>query len=57
MRDLVTRKTFLWRKQIDDILHKCFPKTWIPLHSSISFTTIGYKQCQLDNEWQDKVSI
>ncbi|XP_025420301.1 kynurenine 3-monooxygenase [Sipha flava] len=55
MRDLVTRKSFLWRKKIDKILYKWFPQKWIPLHSLVSFTTIGYKQCKLINQWQDQV--
>ncbi|VVC40858.1 Kynurenine 3-monooxygenase,FAD-binding domain,FAD/NAD(P)-binding domain [Cinara cedri] len=55
MRDLVARKSFLWRKKIDNILQKWFPQTWIPLHSSVSFTTIGYKQCQLNNQCQNKI--
>lgn len=57
MRDLVARKQFLWRKKIDNILHRLFPQTWIPLHSSVSFTLIPYSQCKLNNEWQNKVSI
>lgn len=56
MRDLVTRKSFLWRKKIDNILYRLFPQIWMPLHSSVSFTKIGYKQCQLNNQWQDRVS-
>lgn len=56
MRDLVARKRFLWRKKIDNILQKWFPQTWIPLHSAISFTTIGYEQCQLNNQWQNQVN-
>lgn len=57
MRDLVNRRSFLWRKKIDHILYKWFRHAWIPLHSSISFTTIGYKQCKLNNQWQDQVSL
>lgn len=57
MRDLVARKSFLWRKKIDNVLHKWFPQTWISLHSLVSFTTIGYKQCKLNSQWQDQVSI
>lgn len=57
MRDLVARKSFLWRKKIDNILYKWFPQTWMPLHSLISFTTIGYKQCKLNSQWQDQVSM
>ncbi|CAI6360244.1 unnamed protein product [Macrosiphum euphorbiae] len=55
MRDLVARKSFLWRKKLDNILSKWFPQTWIPLHSSVSFTSISYKQCKLDNQWQDQI--
>ncbi|XP_060833948.1 kynurenine 3-monooxygenase isoform X1 [Rhopalosiphum padi] len=55
MRDLVARKSFLWRKKLDNILNKWFPQTWISLHSAVSFTTISYKQCKLDNQWQDQI--
>lgn len=56
MRDLVARKSFLWRKKLDDLLYKLFPRIWMPLHSSVSFTTVGYKQCKLNNQWQDQVN-
>lgn len=56
MRDLVARKSFLWRKKIDNTLYKWFPQIWIPLHNAISFTTIGYKQCELNRQWQNQVS-
>lgn len=57
MRDLVARKSFLWRKKIDNMLQKLFPQTWLPLHSTVSFTNIGYRQCQLNNHRQNQVSL
>ncbi|XP_036146725.1 kynurenine 3-monooxygenase isoform X2 [Monomorium pharaonis] len=55
MRDLVTRKSFLLRKFIDNILFTLFPSSWIPLYFSVQFTRISYRECIMHKEWQDKI--
>ncbi|GFY66254.1 kynurenine 3-monooxygenase, partial [Trichonephila inaurata madagascariensis] len=35
MRHLVTSKTFLLRKKMDDLINKFFPKAWIPLYTMV----------------------
>ncbi|GFR12009.1 kynurenine 3-monooxygenase [Trichonephila clavata] len=35
MRHLVTSKTFLLRKKMDDVINKFFPKAWIPLYTMV----------------------
>lgn len=57
MRDLVTRKSYILRKTLDDCLYRLFPNFWIPLYNSISFSHIPYRQCMENRKWQDKVMI
>lgn len=57
MRDLVRSKTYRLRKALDDFLFKMFPKTWIPLYNSVSFTHMPYSECVKNREWQNKVSF
>lgn len=56
MRDLVNRKSFLVRKQLDTFLHKAMPDYWIPLYTSVTFSHMPYSQCIKNKEWQDNVS-
>lgn len=55
MRHLVNTKAFIIRKRIDQILYWCFPKTWIPLYTTVTFTRTPYKKCIENKEWQDKI--
>ncbi|XP_011137170.1 kynurenine 3-monooxygenase isoform X2 [Harpegnathos saltator] len=55
MRDLLTTKSYLFRKFIDRILYTFFPKFWIPLYISVQFTRMGFRDCMINKEWQDKV--
>ena len=56
MRDLVNRKSFLVRKQLDNLLYKAMPNYWIPLYTSVTFSHMPYSQCINNKEWQDNVS-
>lgn len=31
------------------------PKFWIPLYTSVHFTRMGFRDCMINKEWQDKV--
>lgn len=55
MRHLVNKKSYRWRKFIDDFLVSVFPKSWIPLYNSVSFTLMPYTQCVQNRTWQDNV--
>lgn len=57
MRHLVNKRSYRFRKFIDDFLVSIFPKKWIPLYNSVSFTNMPYKQCIQNRKWQDKVKI
>lgn len=57
MRDLVNRRSFLLRKKVDNLLFRLLPKIWIPLYTSVAFTTVGYRQCMDNKCWQDKVRL
>jgi len=45
MRDLVNKKSFLLRKKLDNLLHWLFPKWWVPLYTSVTFSSMRYHQC------------
>ncbi|XP_077269446.1 kynurenine 3-monooxygenase cn isoform X3 [Temnothorax americanus] len=55
MRDLVTRKSFLFRKFLDKILYTLIPNSWIPLYFAVQFTRLSFRECIAHKEWQDKV--
>eukprot|EP00050_Salpingoeca_kvevrii_P007151 m.294150 g.294150 ORF g.294150 m.294150 type:complete len:459 (+) comp12935_c0_seq1:2078-3454(+) len=42
MRDSVNSKWFIFRKKIDNLLHKLFPKSFIPLYTMVTFSQIPY---------------
>ncbi|KAL5008834.1 hypothetical protein ScPMuIL_014415 [Solemya velum] len=55
MRASVNSKLFLLRKKFDNLLYWLFPKTWIPLYTTVSFTRTRYHQCIRNRKWQDMV--
>jgi len=54
MRDLVNKKSFLIRKKFDNLLHWMFPNWWVPLYTSVTFTTMRYHHCVSNRAWQDE---
>ncbi len=42
MRDKVGSKGFLLKKKIEQILHRLFPNTFVPLYNLISFSNVPY---------------
>lgn len=55
MRDLVTRKSFLFRKFLDEILYTLLPNSWIPLYFAVQFTRMSFRECIAQKEWQNEV--
>jgi hypothetical protein len=55
MRDLVTKRSYRFRKMLDDFLFKLMPNTWVPLYNSVSFSHMPYKKCIENRAWQDRV--
>ncbi|XP_058067187.1 kynurenine 3-monooxygenase [Anopheles bellator] len=55
MRDLVTKRSYLLRKKLDEILFWLLPNTWVPLYNSVSFSHMPYSQCIANRAWQDKI--
>ncbi|XP_045467971.1 kynurenine 3-monooxygenase [Harmonia axyridis] len=53
MRDLVTKPSFRLRKALDNVLYSLFPKYWIPLYNSVSFSEIRYTECLKNREMQN----
>ncbi|RZC37274.1 kynurenine 3-monooxygenase, partial [Asbolus verrucosus] len=54
MRDLITRRPYYIRKFVDELLFGIFPRGWIPLYNSVTFTDIPYEKCTENRKWQDK---
>ena len=44
MRDLVNKKSFLVRKQLDNLLYWLFPSRWVPLYTSVTFSRMRYSK-------------
>ncbi|KAH0944657.1 hypothetical protein HN011_000586 [Eciton burchellii] len=55
MKCLVTKRSFLFRKFLDNTLHRFMPNSWIPLYYSVQFTRMRFRDCLINKEWQDKV--
>ncbi|XP_025602652.2 kynurenine 3-monooxygenase isoform X1 [Athalia rosae] len=55
MRDLVNRKSFIFRKHLDTILYWLFPNTWVPLYNSVHFSRMPFQKCTANRAWQEKV--
>ncbi|XP_046997114.1 kynurenine 3-monooxygenase-like [Schistocerca americana] len=55
MRDLVTRSSFLIRKRVDLVLQRLMPALWVPLYTSVTFSSMRYHKCLQNKHWQDKV--
>ncbi|KAG7512897.1 hypothetical protein JOB18_042487 [Solea senegalensis] len=55
MRAHVNSKWFLFRKQVDSILHFFMPKTIIPLYTMVTFTRTRYHKAVERWQWQNKV--
>ncbi|KAK2576042.1 hypothetical protein KPH14_007386 [Odynerus spinipes] len=55
MRHLVTKKSFAFRRCLDNFLFRFIPNTWIPLYSTVHFSRMGFRQCIANRQWQDKV--
>nr|CAD7603412.1 unnamed protein product [Timema genevievae] len=57
MRDLVNKRSFLWRKKLDELLFWLFPRKWVPLYTSVTFSNMSYTKCLSNKQWQDKVRL
>jgi len=55
MRDLTARLSFLLRKKLDNFLYWVFPRKWVPLYTSVTFTRMRYHHCISNKKWQDEL--
>uniref|UniRef100_UPI00398ECD0F kynurenine 3-monooxygenase n=1 Tax=Pristiophorus japonicus TaxID=55135 RepID=UPI00398ECD0F len=55
MRKHVNSKWFIFRKNVDNFLHFCMPKTIVPLYTMVTFTRIRYHEVIQRSKWQSKV--
>ncbi|MEO8452313.1 MAG: FAD-dependent monooxygenase, partial [Gemmatimonadota bacterium] len=54
MRDHVASPLFLAKKRLDKLLHKLFPRWFVPLYPMISFSTIPYAEAKAKAERQER---
>ena len=52
MRSLVNSRIFIMRKRLDNLLHRLFPRTFIPLYTMVAFTRIPYHKAVERQQWQ-----
>lgn len=55
MRDKVGSRLFLWRKQLEHLLHDWFPRSMIPRYDLVSFSTVPYTAARAQGERIDAV--
>jgi len=55
MRSLVNSHSFLLERKLLSVLHWLMPKTFIPLHTMVTYTQIPYKEVVERSKWQEKV--
>jgi kynurenine 3-monooxygenase len=46
MRDRVSSPAFLLKKRCDNLLHKLFPRWYLPLYTLVSFTRTPYAEAR-----------
>jgi len=54
MRSLVNSWSFLLERKMLSALHWLMPKTFIPLHTMVTFTQIPYQEVVERTQWQEK---
>uniref|UniRef100_A0A3B3T5I7 Kynurenine 3-monooxygenase n=1 Tax=Paramormyrops kingsleyae TaxID=1676925 RepID=A0A3B3T5I7_9TELE len=56
MRSHVNSRWFLFRKFLDNFLHRIMPRTIIPLYTMVTFSRMRYHEAVRQWQWQNKVS-
>lgn len=54
MRDHVSSRSFLWKKRAEKILHRLFPRWFLPLYQMITFSRIPYAEARRRAARQDR---
>uniref|UniRef100_A0A8C9EJH0 Kynurenine 3-monooxygenase n=1 Tax=Pavo cristatus TaxID=9049 RepID=A0A8C9EJH0_PAVCR len=55
MREHVNSTWFIFRKQINNLLHTLMPSTIIPLYTMVTFSRIRYHEALQRWKWQEKI--
>jgi kynurenine 3-monooxygenase len=55
MRDLVGSRSFLLKKRWENLLHKLFPRWYMPLYTLVSFTRTPYGEALERARRQDRM--
>lgn len=55
MRDLVARRSFRAKKKVEHLLHRLFPRAFLPLYTMVTFTRIPYAEAKRRAARQDRL--
>jgi hypothetical protein len=55
MRDHTASRVFLLKKKLSHLMHRLFPRAFVPLYNMVSFSTIPYAQARERARWQSRV--
>jgi kynurenine 3-monooxygenase len=55
MRDRVASRYFLFKKQLGKVMHKAFPKAFVPLYSMVTFSNLPYAEAVRRAERQGRI--
>jgi len=55
MRDKVGHPEFLLRKKIEALIHRKYPKQWLPLYSQVTFSHIPYSEALKSGLKQERI--
>ncbi|MBB5958028.1 kynurenine 3-monooxygenase [Saccharothrix tamanrassetensis] len=55
LRDKLRSPLFLARKKADLVLHRMFPRSWVPLYTLIAHTTVPYGEALARSRRQDRL--
>jgi kynurenine 3-monooxygenase len=57
MRDKTGSRRFLWRKRTERVLHRLFPRWYLPLYGMITFSRIPYAEARRRGPRQDRALL
>jgi len=55
MRSKVTSRLFLFRRSLENVIHRMMPRVFIPLYDMVAYTSIPYHQVIERNEKQTRI--
>ncbi len=57
MRDKTGNRSFRWKKKVEHVLHRLFPRWFVPLYTMVTFTRIPYAEARRRAIMQDRALV